>query len=197
MSEDGGVTDPAADKWSYFPPPADSPPPWQPPPRASFAESVGVPLMTFAGMVGVLALAGAPLALLWRAFAPVAVVLKTASGPQPAAPESSQVFATDGWFAVVSLVTGLVLGAVAWIVLRHRGPAVPFGLAAGGTVAALVASAVGRRMVVDRYVYDFCRNVNCLVYDGTLRLHALAAVVVLPVAMLAAYVALTFFLERD
>lgn len=194
MSEDERVT---AGNHSYFPPEDYLPPPWEPVQRPSLRETLGAPLLTFAATTVALVLTGAPLAFLWHAFAPTAVVLRTASGPQPAAPESSQVFATDGWFAVVSLFAGLVLGAVAWFLLRDRGPAGPIGLATGGTLAALVAAGVGRQIVVDRYLYDFCKDAGCLVYDGTLHLHALPVVTVFPVALLTSFIALTFFLEKE
>ena len=161
MSEDGRVTDPFAppplerganpDQWSYFPPPGEYPAPWQPPQREPFWRWVRVHLLphlrTFGVTTAVVVLLGAPFALLWRAVAEPAVVLRTASGPQPAAPESNQVFAVDGRFVLLSLVVGAVLGAVAWFFLRTRGPAAPAGLAAGGLLAMLVAAAAFRRAV--------------------------------------------------
>ncbi|HEU0132402.1 MAG TPA: hypothetical protein VFQ85_15570 [Mycobacteriales bacterium] len=157
------------------------------------------PVTTGAMTAAVVVLLGAPVAFLWRWLAPTAVILHTASGPQPAAPESNQVFATDGWFALVTLGVGVVVGVGAFLALRRRGPAVPVGLAAGGLLAALVTAAVGRRLVVDRLLYDYCRrpDLHCFVYDGTLRLHALAAVVVWPVAALMTFALLTTFDRKD
>ena len=193
-----GTEPPPADQWSYFPPPGMAPTPWQPPVPEPLLPRLLRAGTTFAATTGVVVLLGAPLALLWRAVAPTAVILRTADGPQPAAPESDQVFATDGWFVLVSLVVGAVVGALAWFALRSRGPAAPTGLAAGGLLAGLVAAAVGRRLVVDQYLYDFCHapGVRCLIYDGTLYLHATAAVVVLPAAMLTAFVLMTFVFDR-
>lgn len=194
----GTVEAPPAD-YSFFPPPDQVVAPWDPPPPQPFLQRLLPHAATGAGTAAVLVLLGAPLALLWRWATPVVGITRTATGPQPVAPESNQVFAVDGWFVVVSLIAGAVVGALAWLALHDRGPGVPFGLAGGGLMAAFVASFVGERMVVDRYLYDFCRraDVDCLVYTGTLRLHATAAVVVLPVAMLGAYVAMTFFLDKD
>lgn len=179
------------------------PAPWAAPPRDPWRvvllRVVRSDLPVFAATVTALVLLGAPFALLWRAFAPHAVILHTASGPQPAAPESSQMFAVDGSFAVVSAVAGLALGVLLWVLLRRRGPAAPLGIAAGGVLAAWIASAVGRRMVVDRYLYDFCHrgDIKCIVYDGTLHLHALPALVVLPVALLVAFAGLTMAFDRE
>lgn len=172
---------------------------WTPPPREHMVPLLLANARTFGVTTAVLVLLGAPVTFLWKLVTPAAVVLRTASGPSPAAPESDQMFAVDGWFVVVTLVVGLVLGALAWRLLHRRGPAAPFGLAAGGLLAALVTSEVGKRLVIDDYLYRFCHSpdIQCLVYDGTLHLHSPAAVAVWPVAMLAAFAALVFALDRD
>lgn len=193
MSEDVGVTD-RGDPWSYFPPPdqvAGVPPVGQ---QRPWHEVLLPPVRTFLATVAVTVLLGAPLALLWRAVADPPVVERTASGPVPVAPESNQVFAVDGAFIVVTLVAGAVVGTLAWVLLRDRGPAGPFGLAAGGLLAAFVTAAVGKRFVVDDYLHSVCSD--CLVYDGTLHLYSTAAVIVLPVAMLTAFALMTFFFDR-
>lgn len=209
MSEDGAVTDswgdpdpgrawqksngdPADEQWAYFPPPDQQPMPAPPP--VPWQQRVLPHAVTFGVTTVVLVLLGAPLALLWRAFATPPVVQRTASGPIPTAPESSQVFAVDGSYMVVTLVAGAILGALAWWWLRERGPAAPFGLAAGGLLAAQIMATVGRRMVVDPYLHSVCAD--CLVYDGTLHLQSTAAIVVLPVALLSAFAAATFFREK-
>lgn len=209
MTEPGGAPwgdpDPKRAWQPGTPEPGDVPyyapyaaPAWTPPPRVPLRERLVHDGSTFGITVCAAVLLGAPFALLWRAVAPTAAILHTAQGPQPVAPESSQMFATDGWFAVLAALAGLAIGGVAWLWLRRRGPSGPFGLAVGGTLAGLVAAAVGRRMVVDRYLYDFChQDAKCIVYDGTLHLHALAAVVALPVAMLVAYAALTVAFDKD
>lgn len=204
----GGDSDGDSDeeRWSYFPPPGAAVTPWEPPlapalpERAlAFLKVLWPHARTFGVTTAVLVLLGAPLALVWRAVAPVAVVLQTENGPQPAAPESNQMFAVDGWFVLVMLIAGSVVGAFAWLALRDRGPGAPLGLAAGGLLAAAVTAEVGKMMVVDRYLYDFCHqpDVGCIVYDGTLHLHSTPAVVVLPVALLTGFVLMTFFFDTD
>lgn len=214
MSEDDRVTEPAEDPqrvWRpgrtiyaiddpppFFAEPGELPREWLPEPPVPLRDRLLPGLATVAAVVAGLVLLGAPVAFLWAAVAPTAVVLRTDTGPSPAAPESNQMFAVDGWFVVVTVVVGLVLGAVAWTLLRRRGPAVPVGLAAGGLLAAFVASEVGKLIVVDDYLYRFCRSpdVTCIVYDGTLHLHATAALAVWPVAMLASFAALLFVEDR-
>ena len=211
MSEDVGVTEswgdpdpsraarPAGGEWSYFPPPGQVAPLWEPPPPVPLRERIRPHAVTFGVTTLALVFLGAPLAFLWRAFAPAARVARTAGGPQLAAPESNQVFATDGWFVVVSALVGLLVGVVAWRGLRGRGPAAAFALATGGLLAAAIAAEVGEAMVIDAYVHRVCSqpDFQCFVYDGTLRLHALPAVVVLPVALLTAFAVMTFVFDRD
>lgn len=195
------MTDTAAplSDFSYFPPDDLQVSPWDPDPRGPWWLRVLPYAEVFGITTALVVLLGAPIALLWRAVTPVVGIRQTPGGPQPVAPESNQVFAVDGWFVLVSVVAGLVIGAVAWLLLRDRGPAAPFGLGIGGLLAAFVAARVGELLVVDRYLYDFCRgpDVDCLVYTGTLRLNSSAAVIVLPVAILTAFVALTYFLDKE
>ena len=188
---------PPAGPWSYFPPPDQLAAPWTPPPPVPFRERVRRPAITLLMTTAALVLAGAPLALLWYAVAPPAEIVTTPGGLQPAAPESSQVWAVDGWFVVVSLLAGLVVGLVVWL-LRHRDAWTATGLAAGGLLAGAVAEAVGRRLVVNETLYRICQDpeVTCGVYDGTLNLHATPAVVVFPVALLTAFAALTLVFDR-
>jgi hypothetical protein len=163
------------------------------------AEQVRTEVETVLGTVALVTLLGAPVAFLWRSLAPRAEILHTASGPQPVAPESNQLFAVDGWYVVATLLAGLLCGLAGWVLLRRRGPAGPISLAAGATVAALVTKAVGGRLVIDRYLYDFChgRDVQCLVYSGTLKLNAIAAIVVWPLAAMVVFAVLTLALDRD
>jgi hypothetical protein len=177
--------------WAYYPPPRV--------PLAQRLLATARAARDAAVVAAYVALLGAPVAFAWRAVVPAVQIAHSATGPQPVAAESSQIFGVDGSFVLVTLVVGLVAGALAWPVLRRRGPAGPVGIAAGGLLAALAAAGVGRKMVVDRYLYDFCqqRGAHCGVYSGTLRLQSYAAVVVWPAAMLVVFAALTLLLTRE
>ena len=192
---------PPGDPGGWPPPPGSWPDAWVPPvqqPREPLGPRLRAAAYTILGTVPLVVLLGAPVAFLWRAVAPDVAILHTASGPQPVAPESSQVFGVDGWFVVVTLLAGLVTGGLAWLWLRRSGPAGVVALATGGLLAALVTDAVGRKIVTDRYLYDFChRKAHCLVYSGTLRLHATAAVVFWPAAALAVFALLTLVRQRE
>ena len=171
-------------------------PPWAEPPEQP-ADRVKRNASAFLGAALLLPLLGAPVAFLWRAVTPKVGIARTASGPQPTAGESDQFFAIDGWFVVVTILVGLVLGVVAWRFLRGRGPAGALGLAVGGLAASATTAIVGSRFVLDSYMYGYCSrpDLECHVYDGTLTLRMPAAIVAWPVAMLVTYAALT--LLRD
>ncbi|MGI5519527.1 DUF2567 domain-containing protein [Micromonospora sp. CA-259024] len=108
------------------------------------------PLRTVATVLGaVLALAvlGVPFGLLWAAFAPDTPVLKTAEGAIYADPQPEQPIAADGWFSLLGLAFGLLVGLALWFVLRRRrGPVGLLAAVLGALAAAPVAWQVGRRI---------------------------------------------------
>lgn len=195
----GTTAEPAPGAWP--PPPGSWPDAWVPPepqPREPLGPRLRAAAYVVLWTVPLLVLLGAPVAFLWRAVAPDVGILHAASGPQPVAPESSQVFGVDGSFILVTLVVGLLTGALAWVWLRRRGPAGAGALAVGCLLAALVTDGVGRKIVTDKYLYDFCHvKAHCLVYSGTLQLHATAAVVVWPAAALAMFAVLMLRTGED
>jgi hypothetical protein len=137
------------------------PPPWSPPdggPASSaYQSSLELtfdeprrPLRTAATVLGVtlaLAVLGAPLGLLWAAFAPDTPVLKTAEGAIYAEPQPEQPIAADGWFSLLGLAFGVLAALALWFLLRRRrGPVGLVGAVLGTLAAAPVAWQVGRRV---------------------------------------------------
>ncbi|MCA1712686.1 MAG: hypothetical protein LC789_14050 [Actinobacteria bacterium] len=90
-------------------------------------------------------LLGAPVGLLWAALAPHARIDITAAGATFADGASEVFVAADGWFLGITLLAGILLGLLTWLLARGSGPYVVVGLAVGGLVAAYVASKVGMR----------------------------------------------------
>lgn len=213
MSEDDAVTaqwgdpdparasavEPALRDWSYYVTAPEFARGFGPPPGEPMADRVRRNATAFLGAALLLPLAGAPVALLWRAVTPKVGIARTASGPQPTAGESNQFFAIDGWFLVVTVAAGLLLGVVAWRFLRGRGLGAPVGIAVGGLAAAAVTAAVGARLVVDSYMYGYCTmpDLECSVYDGTMTLRVPGAIVAWPVAMLVSFAVMTLAKDRD
>jgi len=98
---------------------------------------------------GVIVLLGAPLGLLWSALAPHSHVAVEAGGAYIADAESEVFIAGDGWFLGLTLLVGLLTGALAWWLVRGSGPFVVVALVVGGLVASYVASKVGVRIGQD------------------------------------------------
>jgi hypothetical protein len=103
-------------------------------------------------LVGVLAVAGVLLGLLWWGIAPRAHFTITASGPQVIGNPSDELLAADdSLYTLLVAGLGLLAGLGTWLVRRHRGPAPTKAALArvGGQVttaldlAAVAALAVG------------------------------------------------------
>jgi hypothetical protein len=208
VSEDGRVSDHwlppnpdthEAGDWSYYVQADELARGWRPPVREPLADRVRRHATAFLAPALLLPLLGAPVALLWREVTPRVGIAQTAAGPVPTAGESDQFFAIEGWFVVVTLVVGLVLGGVAWRFLRGRGPFSAAGVALGGALASGVTAIVGSRLVVDSYMYGYCHQpgYDCSIYDGTMTLRAPAGIVAWPVGMLLVFTLLTLARERD
>ena len=93
--------------------------------------------------LGLCVLLGAPAGLVWTALAPHAAVVINANGANFADGVTEDFIGADVWFAAVVVVFGIVTGVLAWWQARGAGPFVVLALAAGGLLAALVASHVG------------------------------------------------------
>jgi len=187
----------APEEWPYVVGATEFSQGWRLPPREPVEVRLRRHLTPFLGAALLLPLLGAPVAFLWRAVTPHVGIIQTAAGPQPSSSESNQFFAIDGWFVLTTLAVGIVVGLVAWFFLRGRGPAGAAGLALGSLTASAITAIVGARLVVDQYMRGVCADRQCLVYDGTLKLRAVAAVVAWPVGSLLAFAMMTLTRERD
>ena len=91
-------------------------------------------------------LTGAPVGLMWAAYAPRTDVVVVAGEARLVQPGSNAFIAADGWFLVAGLLAGAVGGLLAWRLARQHGPAVVVGLAVGALLAAYVAQVVGEQV---------------------------------------------------
>lgn len=87
------------------------------------------------------AVAGAPLGWIWAHTASRVDVHAVLSDDESAFTRQTGV---DLWFALLSLIAGLLIGAVVWWLSRPADWPVPLGLAVGATGGALLAGAIGR-----------------------------------------------------
>jgi Protein of unknown function (DUF2567) len=127
--QDGPATPPAGRPWS----------PWQEA-RRDWRWAAGV--------VGVLAVVGVPLGVLWWALAPRADYKITGSGPVVIGnPSEELLIADDGIFVIIVAGLGLLAGVLTWLFRRHRGVAgllaVAFGTLAGSAVAWRIGELLG------------------------------------------------------
>jgi LPXTG-motif cell wall-anchored protein len=95
-------------------------------------------------LVGVLAVAGVLLGLLWFGIAPRAQFTITASGPQVIGRPSEELLAgDDSLYTLLVAGLGLLAGLAAWLVRRRRGLAGLLGVTLGMLVADALAWQVG------------------------------------------------------
>jgi hypothetical protein len=93
-------------------------------------------------IVATLALVGIPLGLVWQAVSPRSAGLVLQAGA--IIPDETEAFiGTDGWFALLTAIAGLIAALVVWTRRSWRGPAAVVALALGGVVGALVTALVG------------------------------------------------------
>jgi hypothetical protein len=141
----------------------------------------------FVTAVGVLL--GAPVGLLWSALAPHAQIDITAAGATFADGASEVFVAADGWFLGITLLTGVLLGLLTWLVARGSGPYVVVGLFLGGLIAAYVASKVGMRPHQDA-LRDAAAAGRQGRFEANVALQAWQVMVAWPVAALATFLTL-------
>ncbi len=107
----------------------------------------GVPLWhdVRAGLltVAVTVLVGAPVGLLWAAFAPRVTVEVSGEQVQVLDTYTDGFIAVDAWFLAAVVVAGLVGGVLTCLLGAEHGPAVVLGIVVGGLAAAWIAGRVG------------------------------------------------------
>ncbi len=90
---------------------------------------------------------GFPLGWLWSAAAPWIPALKVPQGAVLAQPEQEQIVADEGWYLLITIVAGLVLAVLAWVLLRrYRGVFMLLGLAVGGVLGGVITLKFGHHI---------------------------------------------------
>jgi hypothetical protein len=149
----------------------------------------GEDLVTMGLTAAVTVLLGAPVGLVWSAVAPHAHVAVEAGGAYVLGVDTEVFVAGDGWFIGMTLLVGVGCGVLAWLAARRSGPFVVVGLAAGGLIAAYVASRVGVQVGQDslRAVVESGRPGT---YSANIVLKARAAFVGWPLGAVSAFAVL-------
>jgi hypothetical protein len=134
-------------------------------------------------------LLGAPIGLVWTALAPHAHVAIDAAGANVVDGATEVFIGGDGWFLAVTLVAGVVCGAVAWLLACRSAPYVLVALVGGGLLASYVASKVGVRLGQDdlRAAISSGTKGN---YTANVALQMKTAIVLWPLGALVSFVVL-------
>jgi hypothetical protein len=147
-----------------------------------------------------LVLLGAPAGLLWVRLSPRIDVDNGAGGPSFPSAETQEALSVDLSYLLLTLLAGLACGVLVWQWRRRDGSSVPVGLALGTALAAMVARAVGERVVLDDLVAKICEtriSLGCTYYSGHAHLRATGLLVAWPISALMAYLLLTAILDRE
>jgi len=151
---------------------------WAPPrpKRRSLRRTVLVTVSVTAAM----AVAGAPLGLLWSWLAPAVPVINAGqNGIVVNDPSPEEYIAADGWFTLIGFVFGLLAAVLLWLVLRRdRGPGLLLGATLGGLAAALVMWEVGRLVGLSAWNDWQSSSTPGQTYDRPPDLHAHGALLV-------------------
>lgn len=170
--------------------PATPLPPWWDGLRPADGEVHAV-----ARLAGVLALAGIPLGVLWWLIAPRRQYDVGVEGAFAIEAESEAAVGSDGYFMLLTGVLALVAAALAWRLVRHRGPLVAVGLAAGLLLGGFVTWTVGSLLGSGPSAADL-EEIGATVL-GPLTLRAQGALAVGPFLAVAAYSVFACFTPRD
>jgi hypothetical protein len=147
-------------------------------------------------LVLALALAGLPAGLLWWVLAPRADYRITADGPVVIGqPTEELLVADDVVFVLVLAGLGLVAGAAAWRLRRHRGVATLLALAVGMGLAGAVAWQLGELLGAGPTEADLTAVGG--VVTTSLTLGSLPALAVGPFTAVLAYVVAVLYVADD
>lgn len=183
--------------------------PGQPNPMAGYPAPPGRPALASPWRIGRADLTGALLVtaaltvlglvvgVLWYLLAPrIGFRIDESGIPARVDMSKSEEFvAADGWFVILGVATGLVVGVGAWMLRRLRGPLIVVALAGGGLLGALLASWLGHHLAPAPSAAEI-REAGRLLHTS-LQLRSKAALVFEPFIAVAVYVVLTGFAGDD
>jgi imidazolonepropionase-like amidohydrolase len=139
---------------------------------------------------------GALMGLIWERVAPKAHWMVQGGGAALGELEQTAFVAADGWFAVLGAATGLLCGAIAFVLFRDRSRMLPVGLAAGGILGSLIAWQVGQALGPGP-IDSHSGAPDGSTFDGPLDLRAHGVLLSWPLAALLAVLVLTVIFDRE
>jgi hypothetical protein len=108
--------------------------------------------LTALAIAATLAVAGAPLGLLWRLLAPKVEFVMTDFGATTVEQEPEGYIAGDGWYVLITLAVGVLAAGAVWAVFRRRrGPLLLLGLVVGCVAGGALTAWVGHQFGYAHY----------------------------------------------
>jgi hypothetical protein len=104
-----------------------------------------------------IAVLGLGLGLIWSGVAPWVPAVRLSDGAILSQPEQEQMIADEGWYLLITILAGVAVAVLAWVLLRrHRGVAVLLGVTVGSVAAGLLAFWLGHHLGLShaRYLAD-------------------------------------------
>ena len=125
---------------------------------------------------------GAVAGLIWAAVAPTALLQEVAHGEAELVnAESSAFIVADAWFALITIIGGLMTGVLGYrLLVRRAGPAATAGLVLGAVAAALVAVWVGDNVGLGSYNHLLAASATGAVFHVSLGLGARSTLALWP-----------------
>ena len=125
---------------------------------------------------------GAVAGLVWAAVAPTALLQEIAKGQaELVSAESTAFIVADAWFALITVVGGLITGVFGYrLLVRRGGPAATAGLVLGAVAAALVAVWVGGSIGLGSYNHLLASSATGAFFHASLGLGAKSALALWP-----------------
>jgi hypothetical protein len=99
----------------------------------------------------VVAALGFPLGWLWASMAPRLPTVANGGNLYYVDPMGKQSAGAESWYAIIAIAAGVIIGVLAWVVLRRvRGPLILIALALGGGAAGWIMWRFGRTFGTNR-----------------------------------------------
>jgi hypothetical protein len=140
---------------------------------------------------------GALVGALWVWTAPRAQAVVGDGGVFLTEPEGQAAIATDGRFAVLGAVVGLLCGLLGFVLVRQRGVATALGLAAGGLAGSVLAWRLGAWLGPEAVSVAAKGAAAGTRLDLPLELRATGVLLVWPLVAVASFLVLTAALVRE
>lgn len=169
-----------------------------PPMRARSRLVLRAELLPALSVLSTVCLLGLPLGWLWSRLAPAERgVLLGDGGFAPLPGESAHRFDALAVFVLLGLGVGVVTGTAAWLLRRHRGPAVLLAVVAGSALAAWLAMRTGSAFAAARYGEALAAARPGTVVTHPPRLDSMWALIAQPFGAAMAYVAAVAWNRHD